>query len=207
MVRLEVDFAGFDLVSDRACDWKAGALSARRAADCVGGSVLVSVVVALGTELVLAARSEGGSCVSDAGAWAMTTGREHSGGPFAAHSVDSTPRETDCLVVVAGVTVGGGGSKAADGDGDERERADAAGSGAGCRLLAGGDGGAGLGMTESGSIRAAGQYCIAALHTLSLVDVGCRDGPWAIGGEGGAAPQCTTSWRAHVRLGNRLGEF
>ena len=59
---------------DEACDWKAGALRARRAADWVGGSVFVNVVVVLGTELVLAARSDGGSCASDEAAWVMMAG-------------------------------------------------------------------------------------------------------------------------------------
>lgn len=51
VVLLDVDFAGLFWV------WNAGALSARIAADCNGGSVFVSVVVVLGTEPVLAARS------------------------------------------------------------------------------------------------------------------------------------------------------
>jgi hypothetical protein len=61
VVRLEVDFADLLLVGD---EWKAGALRARRAADCMGGRVFVNVVVALGTEPVLAARSDGPPCVS-----------------------------------------------------------------------------------------------------------------------------------------------
>lgn len=51
VVLLEVDFAGLPWT------WNAGALSARIAADCRGGSVFVNVVVVLGTEPVLAARS------------------------------------------------------------------------------------------------------------------------------------------------------
>lgn len=47
---LDVDFAGL------LGAWKAGALRARIAADCNGGSVFVRVVVVLGTEPVLAAR-------------------------------------------------------------------------------------------------------------------------------------------------------
>jgi hypothetical protein len=64
-----VDFAGLFLVLDEAWDWKAGALRARRAADWVGGRVLVNVVVVLGTELV---RSEEGS--SGEGAWVTMAG-------------------------------------------------------------------------------------------------------------------------------------
>lgn len=84
-------------------------MRARRAADWVGGSVFVSVVVVLGSELALAARSDEGSCASDAGAWAMMAGMDGEA-PRAAsapQSVESTPRDTDCLVVVAGVSVGG----------------------------------------------------------------------------------------------------
>lgn len=74
VVRLEVDLAGLLLVVDEAWDWKAGALRARKAADCVAGSVFVRVVVVLGMELVLAVRSEGGSCASGEGAWVMIAG-------------------------------------------------------------------------------------------------------------------------------------
>jgi hypothetical protein len=80
VVRLDVDLAGLLAVVDEACDWKAGALRARRAADWVCASVFVSVVVVLGTELVLVVRSEGGSCASGEGAWAMlATGDATSG--------------------------------------------------------------------------------------------------------------------------------
>lgn len=41
------------------------------AADCVGGSVFVRVVVVLGTEPVLAVRSDGSPCASVECAWAM----------------------------------------------------------------------------------------------------------------------------------------
>jgi hypothetical protein len=61
VVRLEVDFADLLFAGD---EWKAGALRARRAADCVGGSVFVRVVVALGTEPVLSVRSDDPLCVS-----------------------------------------------------------------------------------------------------------------------------------------------
>jgi hypothetical protein len=71
VVRLDVDFADLDWEGD---EWKAGALRARRAADCVGGRVLVSVVVALGTEPELAVRSEGSSCASRGCAWVRIAG-------------------------------------------------------------------------------------------------------------------------------------
>lgn len=51
VVLLDVDLAGLLWA------WNAGALRARIAADCKGGSVFVNVVVVLGTEPVLAARS------------------------------------------------------------------------------------------------------------------------------------------------------
>ena len=80
----------------------------------MGGSVLVSVVVALGTEPVLVSRSKGSSCVSGEGAWATMAGIEGddaSVGTEAAaltpHSVESTGSDTDWMVVVAGVSVGG----------------------------------------------------------------------------------------------------
>lgn len=114
VVRLDVDLAGLLVVEvDFACDWKAGALRARRAADCVWARVFVSVVVVLGTELVLVVRSEGGSCASGEGAWAMMAGTGDAASGFRSsncgllplrQSVDSA---TDCRVVVAGVTVGG----------------------------------------------------------------------------------------------------
>jgi hypothetical protein len=50
-------------------------LRARKAADVVGGRVFVSVVVVLGTELVLAVRSVGGgSWASGEGAWVTMAG-------------------------------------------------------------------------------------------------------------------------------------
>jgi hypothetical protein len=71
VVRLDVDFAGLLLAGD---EWKAGALRARRAADWVGGSVFVRVVVALGTEPVLSARSDGPPCASKSGSWVVMAG-------------------------------------------------------------------------------------------------------------------------------------
>jgi len=82
----------------------------------VGGSVFVNVVVALGTEPVLAARSDGPPCVSTKASWVVIAGstlQDELVGPSSAdevlvpQSVDKTPSATDCLVVVAGVTVGG----------------------------------------------------------------------------------------------------
>lgn len=113
VVRLEVDFADLLLAGD---EWNAGALSARRAADCVGGSVFVRVVVALGTEPVLAPRSDGPPCVSKEASRATMVGStlrdELIGTSTAAEvlvprGVEKTPSATDCRVVVAGVTVGG----------------------------------------------------------------------------------------------------
>jgi hypothetical protein len=78
--------------------------------------VFVNVVVALGTEPVLAARSDGPPCVSKEASWVMIAGRvllDRPVGPSSAddvlvpQSVERTPSATDCLVVVAGVTVGG----------------------------------------------------------------------------------------------------
>jgi hypothetical protein len=71
VVRLDVDFADLDCEGD---EWKAGALRARRAADWVGGMVLVNVVVALGTEPGLAVKSEGSSRVSKGCAWVRIAG-------------------------------------------------------------------------------------------------------------------------------------
>lgn len=111
MVRLEADFAEWALRAAEAWDWKAGALRARRAALWVGGSVLVRVVVALGTEPALAARSgSGGSCASTGeGAWVTTAGGRAVGGPLivpvhSVEKVESTPSDTAWRVVVAGVT-------------------------------------------------------------------------------------------------------
>ena len=109
VVRLEADFADLLCGLDEAWDWKAGALRARRAADWVGGRVLVSVVVALGTEPALVARScNGASCASMGdGVWVTIAGGRAVGGPLALHSVERTPSDTDWRVVVAGVTAGG----------------------------------------------------------------------------------------------------
>jgi hypothetical protein len=113
VVRLDVDFADLLLAGD---EWKAGALRARRAADWVTGSVFVKVVVALGTEPVLSARSVCPPCVSKKGSWVVTVGiarmdeLDSALGPgrvFVPQSVEKTPSATDCLVVVAGVNVGG----------------------------------------------------------------------------------------------------
>lgn len=123
MVLLEADFADLFLGLLEACDWKAGALRARRAAEWVGGSVFVRVVVVLGTELVLVVRSEGCSCVSDWGAWVMMAGMDGSGSgrvvvtasvllllaallavlAAVPQRVERTPRAIDWRVVVAGV--------------------------------------------------------------------------------------------------------
>ena len=109
VVRLDVDFADLVLEGD---EWKAGALRARRAADWVGGRVLVRVVVALGTEPELAVRSDGPSCASAGWAWMRMAGTLSSDRMGRALSVDvvlfpkrveKTPKGTDCLVVVAGV--------------------------------------------------------------------------------------------------------
>ena len=109
VVRLDVDFADLLLEGD---EWKAGALRARRAADWVGGSVLVNVVVALGTEDRLAVRSEGPSWVSEGCAWMMIAGTASSDKIGWAPSVDvgllprsveKTPRGTGCLAGVAGI--------------------------------------------------------------------------------------------------------
>jgi hypothetical protein len=109
VVRLDVDFADLLFEGD---EWKAGALRARRAADWVGGSVLVNVVVALGTEDKLAVRSEGPSCASEGCAWMRIAGTGSSDKMGWALSVEvellpkrveKTPRVTDCRVVVAGV--------------------------------------------------------------------------------------------------------
>lgn len=111
VVRLDVDLAGLLLVGD---EWKAGALRARRAADWVGGSVLVSVVVVLGTEPVLAARSAGLPWASADDAWVKTAGTvssDRTGWALGADVVDSpqrvdkTPREAGCRVVVVAVVV------------------------------------------------------------------------------------------------------
>ena len=113
VVRLDVDFADFVLAGD---EWKAGALRARRAADCVGGSVFVNVVVALGTEPVLSARSDGPSCALKNGSWVVIVGTALlselpcAAGPdeeVVPQNVEKTPSATDCLVVVAGVSAGG----------------------------------------------------------------------------------------------------
>jgi hypothetical protein len=113
VVRLDVDFADLLLAGD---EWKAGALRARRAADWVGGSVFVRVVVALGTEPVLSARSDGPPCVSKKGSWVVMVGiapmdelawAAAADDVLVPQSVDKTPSATDCLVVVAGVNVGG----------------------------------------------------------------------------------------------------
>lgn len=118
-MRLDVDFAGLGAA------WKAGALRARRAADWVAGRVFVSVVVALGTEPVLAVRSDGPPACgrSDGESWVVVkVGRVVRGevvGPadvLVPQSVEKTPSATDCLVVVAGVTVGGSGSAPESGD-------------------------------------------------------------------------------------------
>lgn len=75
--------------------------------------MLVNVVVVLGTEPVLIVKSEGGSCASGEGAWVMMAGIDGSGGGLVVgvvplgQIVESTPNDTDCLVVVAGVRVGG----------------------------------------------------------------------------------------------------
>jgi hypothetical protein len=71
VVLLDVDFADLFLVGDK---WNAGALSARRAADWVAGSVFVNVVVALGTEPVLSARSDGPPCAWKEGSWVVMAG-------------------------------------------------------------------------------------------------------------------------------------
>jgi hypothetical protein len=123
VVRLDVDFADLLLAGD---EWKAGALRARRAADCVGGSVFVKVVVALGTEPVLSARSDGPPSVSKEGAWVVMVGSallpdECTWAPMAddvllSQSVEKTPSATDCLVVVAGVNVGGSAPESATAD-------------------------------------------------------------------------------------------
>lgn len=113
VVRLDVDFADLLLAGDEAWDWKAGALRARRAADWVGGSVFVSVVVVLGTEPVLSCASgEGEGEGEGEGAWVTMAGTAAPGAAMAGvllppHSVESTPSDTDCRVVVAGVNVGG----------------------------------------------------------------------------------------------------
>ena len=109
VVRLDVDFADLVLLGD---EWKAGALRARRAADWVGGRVLVRVVVALGTEPELAVRSDGPCCACAGWAWMRMAGTLSSDRMGRALSVDvvlfpkrveKTPKGTDCLVVVAGV--------------------------------------------------------------------------------------------------------
>lgn len=78
--------------------------------------MLVKVVVVLGTEPVLAVRSDGPSCASREGAWARIAGTELSDRMgwalwakllFPPNSVEKTPKGIDCLVVVAGVNVGG----------------------------------------------------------------------------------------------------
>lgn len=111
VVRLEADFADLLLAGD---EWKAGALRARRAADWVGGSVFVSVVVALGTELVLSSKCP--IWASKAGSWVAMGGTAlcdelvcatAADDVLVPQSVDSTPSATDCLVVVAGVSFGG----------------------------------------------------------------------------------------------------
>lgn len=98
--------------------WKAGALRARRAADWVRSSVLVRVVVVLGTELVLVVRSEGG------GAWAVVlvvAGTDDTAcaplvvavadeafvGPVPFRQSVEVDSATDWRVVVAGVNAGG----------------------------------------------------------------------------------------------------
>lgn len=113
VVRLDVDFADLLLAGD---EWNAGAFKARKAADCIGGSVFVRVVVALGTEPVLSARSDGPPCASKAG-WSIVIGgiapwdellwMPTADEVFVPQSVEKTPSATDCLVVVAGVNVGG----------------------------------------------------------------------------------------------------
>lgn len=112
VVRLEVDFAAWLRESGDARDWKAGALRARRAADCVDGIVLVRVVVALGTEPMLAVRSMGRFASSNvAGALAMSVDEASKGNVVGTmsdpHDGDRKPNATACLVVVAGVKAGG----------------------------------------------------------------------------------------------------
>lgn len=119
VVRLDVDFADLLLAGD---EWKAGAFKARKAADCMGGSVFVSVVVALGTEPVLSVRSDGPPCASSASSaskagssvvmdgiapWEELPWIPTADEVFVPQSVEKTPSATDCLVVVAGVSVGG----------------------------------------------------------------------------------------------------
>lgn len=116
VVRLDVDFADLLFAGE---EWNAGALRARRAADCVGGSVFVNVVVVLGTEPVLAVRSDVAPCVSTDGAWARIAGTGLSerigcalrvGVMLLPHKMEVKPEATECLVVVvvvAGVNVGG----------------------------------------------------------------------------------------------------
>ena len=100
VVLLDVDFVGLLWA------WNAGALSARIAADCNGGNVFVNVVVVLGTEPVLAARSWcrswASACVALDGVAVFTVVAE-----LCPQSVERTPKATDCLVVVAGVNAGG----------------------------------------------------------------------------------------------------
>jgi hypothetical protein len=79
------------------------------AADCNGGRVFVNVVVVLGTEPVLAARS---LCCSWTSAYVASDGLamftvSWVDAELCPHSVEKTPNATDCLVVVAGVNAGG----------------------------------------------------------------------------------------------------
>ena len=78
--------------------------------------MFVNVVVVLGTEPVLAVRSDGPPCASREGAWVRIAGTELSdrmgcalsvGVILLSNNVVKTPKATDCLVVVAGVKVGG----------------------------------------------------------------------------------------------------
>jgi hypothetical protein len=109
VVLLEVDFAGLLWA------WNAGAFSARIAADCNGGKVFVKVVVVLGTEPVLVARSYWRSWASSCAALDGTAIFKASlvSPVLLPQNVEKTPKATDCLVVVAGVNSGGSASDSA----------------------------------------------------------------------------------------------
>lgn len=104
------------------------------AADCNGGRVFVNVVVVLGTEPVLAARSLccswAPACVALDGIAMFTDSWADAG--LCPQSVEKTPKATDCRVVVAGVNAGGSAFESATPATWWFEREGAAGCGCGC---------------------------------------------------------------------------
>ena len=181
VVRLDVDFADLLLEGE---EWKAGAFRARSAADWVGGSVLVKVVVALGTEPELAVKSDRPSGASSGCVWARTGSSDSIGWALRVDvvlfpkRVEKTPNGTDCLVVVAGVAGVSGCGIALDSAVPEPCCSQSVGGAALCGSRGAWKGTRGsLDMPAivvgSGSV-AAGQ-CIAAMRRRLSCWVSCRD--------------------------------